>query len=269
MAKSSRGGQRAANLNATLNAPTLTVNIAPAQITPPSPADVAKGIILPKGGVAFDKFAKMTDDEKADVILKATTISTPLFLDNSDLQKLAYFTGLSDKPTIVPDSQLDSMPGYNLYRSVHDTYDSYNDIGFSALEIYKQVATGDYTMYSDSGGSAHGKAIYMDTQYGSYGSGRKDGVMRAKIAKNAKIVTESSLNVSVANEMSSGSKLGKALYSVDRHSRMGIYCLAKGIDAYKVSNSGYHMIINRKALVMSDTVKNGGHDWSTAKVRTK
>ena len=87
-------------------------------VVPPSPTDVAKGDTLPKGGVAYDEFLKMSDDEKADVIDKAIHTGVPMFLDDSELQRFAYFTGMSDKPTIVPDSQMDQLPGKDLVRTV-------------------------------------------------------------------------------------------------------------------------------------------------------
>ena len=120
------------------------------QVIPPSPQQVAQGNVLPQGGVAFSDFEKMTDDQKADVVDKALRTGVPIFLDDSGLQRFAYFTGMNGKPTIVADSQLDKMQGHELFRTVNDAYDSRKDIGYTANDIIKQVSSGDFTMYSDS-----------------------------------------------------------------------------------------------------------------------
>ena len=140
----------------------------PASVQQPTIQDVLKGNITPKGGVAYSDFKKMSDDEKADVIVMAQMVKPPIFLDDSGMQRFAYFTGMNDKPQIVSDSQLDKMSGTSLYRTVNNSYNSITDIGYTAKDIHKQIAKGDYTMYSDSGGSAHGKAIYFADSVGFF-----------------------------------------------------------------------------------------------------
>lgn len=251
MPKSSRGGKR--GTTTTVGTP---ITIKAVNVTPATPAQVAAGNVTPLGGVPFDKFSKMSDDEKAQVIIDSMGVSTPSFLDNSELQKLAYFTGLSAKPQLVDENTLNSMQGQDLWRSVSGNYDRINDINHTSREIAQQVMRGDYTMYSDSGGSAHGRAIYFDVRKGSYGSGNGYSIMHAKIAKGANMKSESSVMSGLSREISSGSKLGSVLKKVqgrDYASAMGVYCLAKGIDGY-TDGYGYHMIINRKALVMSKTI---------------
>ena len=51
-------------------------------LTPPTPAQIASGNVLPQGGVAFSKFEQMTDDEKADVIENALQSGVPAFLED-------------------------------------------------------------------------------------------------------------------------------------------------------------------------------------------
>lgn len=255
MAKGKSGGKRSATStiapasNTASSAP--TPQITPTPVTPPTPAQVASGNVLPQGGIAFSQFESMTDDQKADVILKALGVSTPFFLDDSDLQKFAYFTGMSDKPQLVDENTLNSMSGQDLWRSVRSTYNKQTDMGYTSKDIYNQIATADYTMYSDSGGSVHGRAIYFDVSKGSYGSGKNYTVMHAKIAPTAKMTTESQLMKDYANESSRGTKLAKTLQLIhDSHSELSLYALAKGYDGYK-SGNGYHMILNRRALVLS------------------
>ncbi len=277
MPKGSRGGQRAANrttttsgsgsLNSFLNqisqaapqpAPAPSVAPQATQPTPapqpaptPTPQQVSQGNIMPAGGVSFKSFESMTDDQKADVVKDALKSGVPMFLDDSGMQKFAYFTGMSDKPTIVTEAQLGKMGGQDLWRSVRNAYKGSADIGYSHSDIYNQIAKGDYTNYSDSGGSAHGKAIYFDVSKGSYGSGSGYTVMHAKLAPGAKTISESQLDRMYRNALNRGDKLAKACSKADANSRVNLYGLAKGYDA-KIDSWGYHMVFNRRCLYLSD-----------------
>jgi hypothetical protein len=132
MAKANRGGQRAGGAGgaggvtigagAALGAPTVT----PTQVTPPTPQQVMNGNVLPGGGVAFSDFESMTDDEKADVITDALGCGVPMFLEDSGMQRFAYYTGMTNKPNVVSDAQLDKMQGQEIFRGVHDAYNSKN-----------------------------------------------------------------------------------------------------------------------------------------------
>lgn len=227
-------------------------------LQPPSPQDVAKGNILPKGGVPFSDFKGMTDDEKADVVSDALKTGVPLFLDDSGLQRFAYFTGMSNKPKVVSDDTLDNTKGKELYRTIGDAYNRTTDIGYTSTDIAKQISTGDFTMYSDSGGSAHGKAIYFaDTLGGSlaYKSGRKSDItMRAKIT-GGKEISESSLNTKFRTALRNGDKLAMACNAADSASARNLYGLAKGY-THMTDSYGYYMIFDRSCLTISDTHKN-------------
>ena len=234
------------------------------QVTPPTPAQIAKGNTLPKGGVAFSQFETMTDDQKADVINTALRTGIPMFLDDSGLQRFAYFTGMSDKPTVVSDAKLDSISGKEIYRTVYDGYNSRTDIGYTGNDVVKQIRNGDFTMYSDSGGSAHGKGIYFASDYRDsalYGMGQRNPIItRAKITSN-KVITENKLNSDFNSAVRRGDKLATACNSADYSSARNLYALAKGYDVVSASN-GYHMVLNRRALTMSDKVKPAtGYSW--------
>ena len=223
------------------------------QVTPPTPQQVLQGNVLPGGGVPFNQFESMTDDEKADVIAQALGQSLPVFLDDSGLQKLAYYTGLNSKPTIVTEAQLNAMQGQDIWRSVHSTYNPQTDIGYTSKDIYNQVATGDFTNYSDSGGSAYGRAIYFDVYRGSYGSGSRYTIMHAKVAPTAKTITYRSLMNAWQKERNSGSKLARAISQADHASQANLYAMAKGYDVViDKGGSNYHMVINRRGLILSD-----------------
>ena len=264
MAKTSRGGKRN-SVYKQLNPPLQPIQ--PTQVTPPTPQDVANGNVLPKGGVPFDQFEKMTDDEKADVVIKALGVGLPMFLDNSDIQKLAYYTGMSDKPQVVSDSQLDKMKGTEIFRTVNDAYNSSKDIGYTANDICKQIAYGDFTMYSDSGGSAHGRAIYFASNFNSsagYGNGSKAVTMRAKIT-GGKVIKEGTLRNMYQTALNRGDKLATACAQApDSRSSLNMYGLAKGYDV-KISDYGdYVMVLNRRALTVSSDFKKTntmGNKW--------
>ena len=223
-------------------------------LTPPTPQQVAQGNVLPAGGVAFSDFQSMTDDEKADVIADAIGVGLPAFLDDSGLQRFAYYTGMSDKPTMIDDSQFNSVKGLAIYRTVHDAYNPRTDIGYTANDIYKQISGGDFTMYSDSGGSAYGKAIYFadnlraSTAYKQ--GGTNNVTMRAKITGNVGDYYQMSRQLSNDN-----SKLGRTCRSLGTKDGLGIYALAKGYDGLADGTDGsgnYVMMYNRKGLTMSN-----------------
>lgn len=234
-------------------------------VTPPTPQQVAKGNVLPKGGIPFSDFQNMTDDEKADVVSKALSTGVPMFLDDSGMQRFAYFTGMSDKPTVVSDAQLDSMPGTEAFRSMNDAYSSSKDLGYSSRDIADQIMNGDFTMYSDSGGSVHGRAIYFADNYHDaslYGTGRNPVTMRVKISGNG--ISESAANRMYRNAYSSGDKLAMACSKAGSTDAANLYALAKGYDYTKADYGGYHMVLNRKCLTASNTVKPtnyGGRSW--------
>ena len=264
MSKGTRGGQRSGSTSAGA-APSVAQKapkVTPTQVVPPTPQQVASGNVLPKGGVSFSAFEQMTDDQKADVVTKALGVGVPMFLDDSGLQKFAYFTGLSDKPRAVPDAQLDSLPGKTLYRGVHDAYNKRTDIGYSSTDIYKQIVAGDFTMYSDSGGSAHGKAIYFGSDFGTaamYGSGQNAIVMRAKIT-GGRTISETRARSDYQSALRRGDKLALACSNAGYDSAVNLYALAKGYDAIE---GGYTMVLNRRCLTISDQTRKaaGRRSW--------
>ena len=226
------------------------------QVTPPTPQQVAQGNVLPTGGVAFKDFEKMTDDQKADVIDKALHTGVPIFLDDSGLQRFAYFTGMSGKPVVVSDAQLDQIKGKELFRTINDAYDRRKDIGYTANDIVKQISSGDFTMYSDSGGSAYGKAIYFASSVPSSAgyAGRNATMMRAKITSGNSISHSSAVNM-YRTALSRGDKLARACSKADSSSAVNLYALSKGYDV--ITTSDYHMILNRRCLTVSNKTKTG------------
>lgn len=241
-----------------------TLQAATNYVTPPTPQQVAQGNVLPGGGVAFSAFEQMTDDQKADVVDKALQTGVPVFLDDSGLQRFAYFTGMSGKPNVVSDSQLDKMSGKELFRTVNDAYNARTDIGYTANDIVKQVSSGDFTMYSDSGGSAYGRAIYFASSVGSSAgyAGRGATMMRAKIT-GGKSISYSSAQSMYSSALARGDKLARACSRAESRSTVNLYALAKGYDV--LTSSDYHMVLNRRCLTVSTKTKSnvtyGTRSW--------
>lgn len=266
MAKGARGGKRSlGTVSSSSGATTASINATQSSnVNQPSDTDVLQGNVQ-AGDTSFEEFVKMTDDEKADVILKAMNEDTPDFLEDSVLQRFVYSTGMNEKPTLVDDATLDSMQGVELFRTVNSVYDSYNDVGYSAKEICDQLQQGDFTMYNSNGGKAYGAGLYFATDYNhsvkAYGryNNSKTQTMRAKIKSTAKVITLSKADRNAQKEISSGSKLGQALKQVGRRdsdSVASMWALAKGYDVLDCETySGYHTVINRGALAMSSTTK--------------
>ena len=228
------------------------------QVQLPTPQQVAAGDVLPQGGVPFADFEKMTDDEKAQVISDALRTGTPLFLDDSGIQRFAYFTGMNNTPKVVTDAQLDAMKGHELFRTVNDVYNRKKDIGYTATDIAKQITDGDFTMYSDSGGSAYGKAIYFASSVSSssgYSNGKNGSAMiRAKIT-GGNAISDRALSNMWNTALHNNDPVAKACAKADSSSARNLFALAKGYDI--VTTSDYHMVLNRRCLSVSSRIKTG------------
>ena len=270
MPKSSRGGKAGATTTFTIRQPQFhpVTNPRPTPQPAPQPVQpVQPPVQQNQTSDSYDAFRKMTDDQKADVIMQARNTQVPVFLAQNDLQKVLYGLKLNDKPTVVDDSVLDTMPGKELFRNVNSTNDPVNRIKYTAQDIAQQTIRGSVTRVSDTGGSVHGRGIYFADSYsGASGYGRIRGdidrtaVVRAKLSPTAKTISTSKAAQGVANEISRGTKLGKVLSSIGYQDKTAIWSLAKGYDVMVASN-GYHVVINRSALIMSKTYKAKADKW--------
>ena len=185
-------------------------------------------------------------------IIRNPNIKVPDYLDDSATSKVLYALGMNGRPTVVADSELDTMDGVDLFRTVYDN----EGAGISSADILDQIAKGEYTQLSGSGGSAWGRAIYFATDYfdsSYYGAGETNPMMcRAKFKPNAKIVNAAKLE----------SLYGGAVNSrITAHSAdlYALTALANGYDAWYTKDGDrmdYVMVLNRNALAMSDRYKN-------------
>lgn len=258
MPKVNRGGKRSAPQSA------FTFQNAAGSATPQQAQDILQDLGN-EDVVDYSDYMKLSDDEKADAMRQIFKNGVPDFLDDSDLQKFLYYTDIEGKPDVVSDSALDQMQGRSLYRTVHDEYDASQDVGYSAKQIYNQIATGEFTRVSGKGGSAYGKGIYFADDYtGStvYGTGnpKKDLTMRAKFNSKARVVSYSQANRGVSQAMASGSKLGRVYRSLDSQSAASIWALNNG---YNVIDAGsYKVVLDRRALSLSTHTTNAtGASW--------
>ena len=273
MPKSSRGGKAGTTTTFTLRQPQYhpVTNPRPTPQAAPQPVQQPVQQQPPiqqnQPSASYDAFRKMTDDQKADVIMQARNTQVPIFLAQNDLQRVLYGLKLNDKPTLVDDSVLDSMPGKSLYRTVNATNDPTNRMKYGADEVANQVLRGSVTRVSDTGGSVYGRGIYFADDYRdsvSYGnrSGniKQTAVIRTKLSPTAKTIDVWKADSAAMNEISSGSKLGKALSKLQVKDQSAVWALAKGYDAM-VAKNGYHVIINRSALIASKDIKPTGSKW--------
>lgn len=230
------------------------------------PADEVLQAINDGDTINVDSFMALTDDEKADAIASIIKQDIPNFLDNGDFQKILYYTEVEGKPQIVSDSALDQMSGKDLFRTVVDAYDKKTDVNYTSKQIYNQIAKGDFTMVSSSGGSAYGKGIYFADSYrssASYGRGGKNPlIMRAKLNGNARKASYDNIETQAVNEIRSGSKLGKVLGKMRAEDAISAYAFSKGYNVIEDKYSGYYVVLDRKALTMSSRTKPAtGYSW--------
>lgn len=256
MPKPPRGGQRAGG--ALSGGASLQQQTPPqAQQQQPQVDNTQKASAF---GTDYNTFMAMTDDQKADVISQAVSQDVPVHLSQTDFQRFVYNSGLNDKPDVVDDATLNSMTGTEIFRTVNSVYDKNYDVSYTADQIALQVMAGRVTRTSDNGGSVYGRGIYFadnkssSSAYGnSYGDVKKTAQVRAKLNSNAKIISHNNALTGVNSEISSGSKLGKALKKCDYDSQVSIYAMAKGYNVI-TSGNGYMNILNRNAITMSKTI---------------
>lgn len=267
MPKSSRGGKAGATTTYTIRQPAFHPVTNPRPTPQPVPQPAPQPVQPVQPSASYDAFRKMTDDQKADVIMQAQKTQVPIFLAQNDLQKVLYGLKLNDKPTLVDDSVLDSTPGKELFRTVNATNDHANRIKYTAVDIANQTIKGSVTRVSDTGGSVHGRGIYFADDYRSSvtygnrsGNVNQTAVVRVKLSPSAKTVSTSVAANGVSKEISSGTKLGKALSKIGSQDRTAVWALAKGYDAM-VGGYGYHVVINRSVLIASRDIKPAGSRW--------
>lgn len=218
-------------------------------------------------------FSKLSSDQQAQMIESGINTQTPNFLSDTHFQKFMYAHDLDGKPQVVDDKTLDSMKGKDLFRNVNATYDSRTDVGYKADEIAQQIQFGDFTRFSDNGGSAHGRGLYFSNDYNgsalygrTSGNVKKTAVVRAKLNNNAKVMIESDAILGARAEMNKGTKLGKALAKCDRADQRSIYALAKGYNVISASKNinaydNYFVVLDRSALSVSSSIKSQGSSW--------
>ena len=205
-------------------------------------------------------FASLSDDEKADAISQALRDGVPAHINqSSQYQAVLYNLGTNDKPEIVSDAQLRSMPGPTLYRTVNSVYDSSSDIAYSAPEIAAQTQIGKTTRVSSGGTAVYGDGIYFATSRSestAYGNTRgnlnKTCVMTAKFNSSAKSIRYAAASAGATNEIRSGSKLGRVLGRMSRQSAISTWAFCQGYSVIDVGS--YQNVINRGALTMTRTI---------------
>lgn len=217
--------------------------------------------------INYSNYMKLSEDAKADALAQIIKNDVPDFLNDSATQKLLYYTDIEGKALTASDSALDKMKGTSLFRTVHDEYDSRQDVYYSAKQIYNQIVSGNYTRVSGSGGSAHGKGIYFADSYNSstvYGTGnsKKDLTMRMKLNNNARVVNETTAYRGVQSAIKSNSKMGKLYRQMGSADATSVWALNNGYNVVKADWSGYYVVLDRRAMTVSTRTTNGtGSRW--------
>ena len=209
-------------------------------------------------------FKQMSDDQLAQIITQSQSVDLPNQLNDvhNEMQKFTYYAGLNRKPDVLDSASFQQYMKDNgisqsevMSRSVNPgqyKLPSGQNVPLSS----RQVA--DMYMYSDShyiggkkGGSVHGYGGYFDQNGGGntgYGGGRSV-TMEAVYSKNAKIISESSINSSWTSFASTHPKANKAMSKIrDSDSSQNMKAILMGYNVVKCSNS-YRVILDRSALV--------------------
>ena len=219
----------------------------------------------------YQTFMNSNDDGKAKIIDTAISTAIPKYLANASLQKFIYNTEMNDAPDVVTDKQLDAMNGVEIFRTVNEFKDGRLRMKWTAPEIAEQFQYGDITRTNAGGGTMLGHGIYFadnfshsQRNYGSYMNDiNKTATLRAKLNSNARVYDYYKAVQDARSEINSGSELGKVLQKADSDSRGAIWALSRGYNVLKDSGSGYYVILSRKALTVSSTIKSkeGNSKW--------
>ena len=210
-------------------------------------------------GYTYEEFLSKSIEEREQIIVDIidSDIDVPDYLDKSDTQKVLYALGMDGKPQMMSDSQLDALPGQDLFRTVN------GNKYLSAGEIIDQVKEGDYTRLSDSGGSAYGRGIYFANKLDEslvYGYKEDSAVMRAKLLPDAKVATYQ--DVYKGYKSANKFKTDPILKLVGSDDKESLWALSRGYDAWFDPGSGYHVVLNRAKTAASKVTKyfNGAQD---------
>ena len=271
MAKSNRGGKR--TVSASGSGGGLTAQqLANATITVNATVD-DNDVLVASASNVVSNFSALSEDEQADIIEKGMLEDVPDFLSKTDFQRIMYSHEIDGKPQIVSEATLDQMQGQVLYRTVNAVYDKRNDVGYSGKEIAEQIQYGDFTRFSDTGGSAYGRGLYFSNDYSgsaSYGNTRgniqKTAMVRCKLNSSAKIIDYSTARQGYFAECKKTTKFGQALFHCDIEDGISLWALSKGFNVITSSKntSGrdtYFNVLDRSALTISDKVKATGSRW--------
>lgn len=227
---------------------------------------VAKVKTTPSG-ITYDEFMKMSVEQREQVImdiLSDENITVPDYLDQTATQKVIYALGMDGKPSAISDSDFDKLDGKPIYRTVNDNkYLNSND-------ILDQIAFGDYTRFSDSGGSVKGRGIYFADDLGeslSYGYQGESSVIRMKLKPDfnlgnySEIYSEyKSLLPKLNTLTASVSKTNILPKSIPAKSDWvddgkSLWALSRGYDGWFDKNLGYYVVVNRSKTYVSTKYK--------------
>ena len=253
-----------------MRAPKMAPPQSPQQQQPPAPDPIVNQVpdntntpITPN---ALDNLVNMSDAQLAQLFNASQNTALPNHLGdaNDQTQRFVFQIGLNDKPMVLDAAAFAKYMSDNgisqsqiLARSVNGGVlktSSGGSRNLSPKDIVEMMTSSRLNYIGGKhGGQAYGAGTYFDMNGGGstgYGSGMT--VHAVLNPKTAKVITSSQLRVKAQQFDQSHPQFAKATggYSTSfNNNNMSIYALAMGYNVIKSSHSGYHNIIDRKALV--------------------
>ena len=212
--------------------------------------------------------SQMSDAQLAQAFIASQKTALPNHLDDkSDItQKFVFHIGLNDKPMVLDDNAFKKFMADN---NIPQAQVLARGIGGGVLKTSaggqrklspKDVS--DMMMYSrlnyvggKQGGQAYGAGTYFNMNGGKPTGYGGSGGMLVKAVLNpstAKIITDTALRSKAAAFDRTHPQFARATggYKMSFfNNNMSVYALAMGYNVIKDSSSGYHNVIDRKALV--------------------
>lgn len=247
---------------------TPTPQMVPPQPPTPNPIvnQVPNDTNTPVTPNAIDSLTSMTDAQLAQLFTDSQNAALPNHLGdkNDQTQRFVFQIGLNDKPMVLDSAAFAKFMSDNgisqsqiLARSVNGgtlTTSAGQTRNLTPQDVVDMMMSSRLNYIGGKhGGQAYGAGTYFDMNGGGntgYANGKT--VNAVLNPKTAKIITSTQLGRMARQFDATHPQFAKATggYSTSfSNNNMSIYALALGYNVIKSSSSGYHNVIDRKALV--------------------
>lgn len=215
---------------------------------------------------ALQAISSMNDDQLAKLVRDAKNASLPNFLaDRPDItQQVVYQLGMNELPLVLDTNEFQKFLKDNgisksqiLTRSMNNatytnTGDKQTTMKFTGNQLFDMLKYSRLNYIGGKkGGMALGAGTYLDRTGGrsntGYGGVSNDAVLNPQYAR---VIDRSTLATKARSFAQSHPKFAKEVgaYSTGMNGTASVYALAMGYNVI-TSGSGYHNVIDRKALV--------------------